>query len=218
MSQPIQILVASNNSHKHLEIAQILDLLGVSAQLCKPLDYGIEIDPIENAPTYEGNAQIKAHAFWNAFHSSLHAQRHATKLFVLADDSGLEVDALDGRPGLYSARYANAAPNGDGCGEILRELQTVHMRNRQARFRAAIKVIAPDEKEYASEGVIEGTIAHDARGTNGFGYDPIFIPVGDQKHLAELTDFEKHRISHRGLAIAKLVPILRDQTSANCGA
>ena len=223
MAGPIHILIASNNAHKHREVAEILALNNVSALLIKPADFGISIDPEENADTYLGNAQIKARAFRAALikltpaandHPTELAQKArkmgevSPNIFVLADDSGLEVDALGGRPGLLSARYARMSPGSDGCAAILGELLRCAGSQRTARFKAVIVVITPTGDEHCEAGVCEGAIGHERRGMNGFGYDPIFRPAGCIQHLAELSNREKHGISHRGLALSRLCPRL----------
>ena len=123
--------------------------------------------------------------------------------WVIADDSGLEVDALGGRPGLYSARYHKAAPGGDGCAALLTEMAAVPEGQRSARFRAVIAAIDPAGCEHLFEGVCEGEIGPDKRGSGGFGFDPIFRVTSDDRgrHMAELSSDEKHRISHRGRAL-----------------
>ena len=126
----------------------------------------------------------------------------------MADDSGLEVDALGGRPGLYSARYHKAAPNGDGCTALLREMTAVPDDQRSSRFRAVIALISPDGTEHLFEGVCEGRIGHEKRGEGGFGFDPVFKVANDSRHLAELSAEEKHHISHRGVAARQVIAFL----------
>ena len=194
-------LIASNNAHKHQELGEIFAMHGLQdVQLIMPREVGITIDPEENADTYAGNALIKARAF------AAEPKRHPDWL-VLADDSGLEVDALDGRPGLLSARYHKAAPNGDGCTELLREMVGVPTVERSARFRAVLALIDTTGTEHLFEGVCEGAIGPAQRGVGGFGFDPVFAVAssGDKRHMAELSPDEKHRISHRGLAMQKLI-------------
>jgi XTP/dITP diphosphohydrolase len=199
----LTFLIASNNTHKHQELREIFALHGLAdtdVKLIMPRDVGISIDPEENAVTYAGNALIKARAFA--------AERNRQPdWWVLADDSGLEVDALAGRPGLLSARYHKAAPNGDGCTELLRELIGVPSTQRQARFRAVLALIDTTEHARLFEGVCEGSIGDRQRGMGGFGFDPVFAVADDPagRHMAELPSIEKHRISHRGLAMARLI-------------
>ena len=200
----LTFLIASNNAHKHQELREIFALYGLTnIKLVMPRDVGIAIDPEENADTYAGNALIKARAF------AVEPNRQSS-WWVLADDSGLEVDALDGRPGLLSARYHKAAPNGDGCTELLRELQGVPSARRTARFRAVLALIDLDGQEHLFEGICEGAIGNMQRGTGGFGFDPVFAVADDSagRHMAELPSDEKHRISHRGVAMKQLIAIL----------
>ena len=127
-------------------------------------------------------------------------------LWVMSDDSGLEVDALGGRPGVLSARYHKAAPNGDGCAELLREMVGVPDAQRTARFHAVIVLISPDGQETVVHGICEGRISHESRGRDGFGFDPVFLVAAHQheRTMAELASAEKHRVSHRGLAAKQL--------------
>ena len=124
---------------------------------------------------------------------------------MLADDSGLEVDALGSRPGVRSARYHQAAPGGDGCAALLAELAGVAGADRGARFRCLIALAAPDGQERLFEGICEGAIGIDKRGPNGFGFDPVFVPARESRHLAEMRSEEKHAISHRGIAMRRLL-------------
>ena len=212
------VLIASNNAHKLQELTEIVALAGADGaiHLITPCDLGLSLDPDETADTYLGNAQIKARAFAQALRTT--PVRGATgrgpvqiapdELVVMADDSGLEVDALGGRPGLRSARYSKAAPGGDGCAALLAELSHVPEANRTARFRCVIVLAWPGRGlEQAAEGVCEGAIGWEKRGLGGFGFDPVFVPVaqpvGQSRHLAELAASEKHRISHRGIAVRK---------------
>jgi XTP/dITP diphosphohydrolase len=195
-----RVLVASNNAHKLEEFREIFQQFGAGdVQLLTPRSIGVELDPDETADSYVGNAQIKA----KAFHQAVHWAR--PDLWVMADDSGLEVDALGGAPGLRSARYHRAAPNHDGCSALLRELAPVPEHQRTARFRAVIVLIAPGGEEYSFEGVCEGSIGFEKRGTGGFGFDPVFRVASDTRHLAELSALEKHQISHRGLAACQVI-------------
>ncbi len=153
-------------------------------------------DPVENAETYEGNARIKAD-FW----------RRITESYVLADDSGLEVDALDGRPGIHSSRYAaNTEKRNE---RLLSELSEVPEGNRAARFACTVVFLGPNGEDIVSDGKCEGKIAFEQKGAHGFGYDPLFVPDGfDGKHLAELPEETKNEISHRSNALKGLRPQL----------
>lgn len=200
-----RILIASNNAHKHQELREIFALCGLAVELVAPREIGLMIEPAETADTYAGNAQLKARAFAQAV-----ATRNAG-LWVLADDSGLEVDALGGRPGIHSSRYHQQAPDRDGCQALLEEMAGVPDERRAARFRAVIVLIAPDGAEYVFEGVCEGRIGHEKRGANGFGFDPVFV-TDDGRTMAELPAEAKHRISHRGAAARQAAEFLRSHS------
>lgn len=167
-------------------------------KLITPQDLHLSLDPDETGATYLDNARIKAKAF-----------HQATDLWVMADDSGLEVDALNGAPGIRSARYHKAAPNQDGCTALLTELAGLPDHRRTARFRALIVLMSPAGEEHLFEGVCEGSIGFEKRGSGGFGFDPVFRVAGDTRHLAELSSEEKHRISHRGLAGQQVIRFLQ---------
>lgn len=200
------ILIASNNAHKLLELREITALAGAGAavRLVTPAELGLALDPDESALTYAENALIKARAFAQALGWGDTAPI-AGPGWVMADDSGLEVDALNGRPGVHSARYHQAAPGGDGCAALLAELTSVDAPRRGARFRCAMALIGQDGRERLFEGVCEGSIGPDKRGTNGFGFDPVFMPRGESRHLAEMSSGEKHAISHRGVAMRRVL-------------
>jgi XTP/dITP diphosphohydrolase len=199
-SIPHSILIASNNAHKVQEFREVFIQFGAAdVELLTPEALGIASDPDETADTYTGNARIKARAF--------HDLR--PDLWVLADDSGLEVDALNGGPGIRSARYHKSASNNDGSAALLIELRGVPEGRRAARFRAVILLTAPDGSERLFEGVCEGSIGFEKRGTGGFGFDPVFRAAGETRHLAELSPAEKHRISHRGRATQQLIAQLK---------
>ena len=195
-----KILVASNNAHKLQEFREIFRQFGAGdVELVTPRSFGIDLDPDEASNTYVGNARIKARAFHQAISPV------APDLWVMADDSGLEVDALNGAPGVRSARYHRAAPNQDGCTRLLRELASVPEQQRSARFRAVIVLITPGGEEHTFQGVCEGSIGFDQRGSGGFGFDPVFRVAGDSRHLAELSANEKHQVSHRGVAARQVI-------------
>jgi XTP/dITP diphosphohydrolase len=199
------ILIASNNAHKLQEFREIFSQFGAGdVALLTPQSLGFDLDPAETADTYVGNALIKARAFYAAINT-----RNTQKdLWVMADDSGLEVDALGGRPGLFSARYHKAAPNGDGCTALLREMTAVPADQRSARFRAVIALVTPAGTEHVFEGLCEGRIGYENRGVGGFGFDPVFRVANDARHLAELSAEEKHVISHRGVAARQVIAFL----------
>lgn len=202
----LKVLIASNNAHKQQELREIFALCDAPVEFVAPRDIGLGLEPAESADTYIGNAQLKARAFAQAL-----AERGGG-LWVMADDSGLEVNALAGRPGIHSSRYHQQAPDGDGCRALLAELAGVPDDRRAARFRAVIVLIAPDGNEYVFEGLCEGRIGHEKRGTNGFGFDPVFVIDGGRT-MAELPAEAKHRISHRGMAARRAAEFLRELTS-----
>ena len=188
------ILLASANPHKIAELEQILEPLGI--ELASTRDYpGVE-EVVEDKPTLEGNALKKAR-FWY----------DKTGLPSLADDTGLEVDALNGAPGVYSARYAGElASYADNVKKLLHELEG--KQNRKARFRTVIAFV-DGEEEHIFEGICKGEIIHAPRGEKGFGYDPVFMPDGFDKTFAELNAKQKNLISHRGLALKKFLNFLK---------
>ncbi len=200
MSHAKTIVIASNNAHKAEEIAHALDFPGWEFRTLREL--GIASDPEEDADTFLGNARIKAHAAWNAAKA---ACGHA--VCVLADDSGLEVDALDGAPGVYSSRYAGE--HGDDAAnnaKLLQELSDVVDEKRTARFVCTLVFLDEDEREIDAHGTVEGRIGHEERGGNGFGYDPLFLAEAFdfKRTLAEALPEEKNAISHRGNALLEL--------------
>lgn len=184
-----ELLFATNNQHKLKEIREII---GQTFRIISLKDVGFTGDVPETQETIEGNARQKARFIFEK-----------TGRPCFADDTGLEIDALDGRPGVYSARYA-----GEGCRfednivKILTELQGV--TNRKARFRCVVCLII-DNQEHLFEGKVEGTILADKRGSDGFGYDPVFLPDGETSTFAEMPPYLKNGISHRGKAINKMV-------------
>jgi XTP/dITP diphosphohydrolase len=202
------IFMASNNAHKLQEFREIFAQFGApETDLLSPEALGLTLDPKESAETYVDNARIKA----RAFRSLIRNNRDLSVMCVLADDSGLEVDALGGAPGVRSARYHKTAPDNNGCAALLRAMAQVPKDQRTARFRAVIVLITPDDREYTFEGVCEGSIGFSSRGSGGFGFDPVFRVAGDVRHLAELSAEEKHRISHRGRAAQQLIAFLKSE-------
>ncbi|MGE0580874.1 MAG: RdgB/HAM1 family non-canonical purine NTP pyrophosphatase [Steroidobacteraceae bacterium] len=190
----MKVVVATGNRGKLGEFAALLAPLGV--QLAPQSAFGIESPP-ETGTTFLENALIKAR----------HAARLA-QLPALADDSGLEVDALDGAPGVYSARYAGeTADAGANTAKLLAALRDVPYEKRSARFRATIVLVfSPDDlSPVIGEGVWEGRIALVPRGQGGFGYDPVFEPLGGAGTAAELAPADKNAVSHRGAALHALV-------------
>lgn len=191
----MNLVFASNNIHK---LAEIKALLGTVRQVLSPKDIGCFAEIPETGNTIEENASQKSFFIWN---------RYQTNCF--ADDTGLEIDALNGRPGVLSARYAGPLCFfEDNIRKVLNELNGIS--NRTARFRTVLSLIL-DGKEYLFEGRVEGTILSAKRGTDGFGYDPVFLPAGFSKTLAEMTLEEKNLISHRALAIQKMKTFLNSE-------
>lgn len=188
------LVIATRNKGKIAEIARILSF-----------DSGIEIRSVaefdladieETGTTFEENAALKA----------LTVAR-ATGFAALADDSGLEVDAINGAPGIYSARYAGSHGDDKANNEkLIRELAGIAPKERSARFIAVIAVAKPDGSTIMARGELEGEISESARGVNGFGYDPLFMPLGSAKTLGEFEPGRKDEISHRAKALAEIAP------------
>ena len=182
------LVFASNNEHK---IKEINSLLGSSFKLLSLHDINIIEDIPEKEPTIEGNALSKARFVYNR-----------TGRDVFADDTGLEIKSLNGLPGVHSARFAGE--NKDSSANIEKALSMLgNTEHREARFRTVIALIIK-KKEYLFEGIVKGTITNAKRGTEGFGYDPIFIPDGKSSTFAEMGLAEKNTVSHRARAFEKL--------------
>jgi XTP/dITP diphosphohydrolase len=193
------IVFASTNKNK---IGELSAMLPADYKLLTLQDIMITGDIAETGKTILENSLLKARYVANYLKSK------SVSYAVIADDSGLEVEALDGAPGVYSARYAGEHKNvSDNNKKLLSELQNI--TKRQARFVTVISLIK-DGKEHTFEGEIKGTIAYEPRGNNGFGYDPLFIPQGSRSTFAELTSEEKNRISHRAKAVEKLMEYLSE--------
>lgn len=194
------LVLASTNPDKVTEIAAIL---GDGVDL-RPRPAGLP-DVVEDADTLEGNARLKAVAVCEAAGEG-----------AVADDTGLEVDALGGAPGVHTARFAGEdATYADNVAKMLTDLAGVPEGERGARFRTVALVRFPDGSEVVAEGVVEGTISPEARGERGFGYDPVFIPAdGDGRTFAQMTADEKHAVSHRGRAFRALADLLADRSGA----
>lgn len=186
----MKLILATNNKGKVKEYKEILEPLGF--RVTSQSEAGIDMEAEETGKTFSENAYIKAKAIFDI-----------KKCYVLADDSGLVVDALDGRPGVYSARYAEPEKR---CDKILSELEGVPFDKRTARFVCSICLIKPNGDVLSVEGRCEGRIGYEKKGENGFGYDPIFL-YGD-KTLAQMSDDEKNSVSHRGNAAKALVAAL----------
>ena len=198
------VVIATNNAHKVSEIRTALNFPGWEFQTLS--EAGLASDPAEDADSFEGNARIKAEAARAAA-----AAAGCGPVAVLADDSGLEVDALDGAPGVYSSRYAGA--DGDDAAnnaKLLAELAAVPDEERTARFVCTLVFIDEDGVETVARGTVEGAIGREGRGEEGFGYDPLFLPEAydGRLTLAEVSQAEKNGISHRGSALRHLRAIL----------
>ena len=188
----MKIVFATNNAHK---LSEIRAILGQQFEVLSLSDIGCHVDIPETADTFEGNALLKARYIYDHYHLS-----------CFADDSGLEVDALGGAPGVFSARYAGEEHNSEAnMQKLLTELE--EKTNRNARFRTVIALLLIDGdnvEQSLFEGIVEGTIIRERRGTGGFGYDPIFQPEGYDATFAELGNEVKNRISHRAKAVKQL--------------
>lgn len=192
-----RFVLATFNPHKTAELQALLAVPGLT--LAALAEYEGAVAPDESGATLLENARIKARA----------ALSH-TGLPVIADDTGLEVDALEGAPGVHAARYAGAsATYADNVAKLLAALAGVPAARRTARFRTVCVALWPDGREARAEGVLEGAIVEEARGTNGFGYDPVFAPAGESLTLAEMSDEEKNSLSHRARAARALALALR---------
>lgn len=182
------LLLATTNEHKLGEFRTIFRDLPFT--LLSLRDVRIDMDVEETGTTFAENALLKAHAY-----------AQAANMLALADDSGLEIDALGGAPGIYSARFAGRETSYEERFRLIfARLQDVPREQRTARFRCAIALVEPAGYERVIEGTIEGVIADEPRGKNGFGYDPIFLVPEFGRTTAEMAPEEKHRISHRGRA------------------
>jgi len=191
-----KLLIATGNKGKVKEIQALLD--GLEVELVTPKDLGLEMEVVEDGTTYAENAGKKAHAY-----------SQASGLIALADDSGLEVEALGGEPGLYSARYSGrpGATDADRRAFLLEKLKE-QPRPWKAHFHATVAIGLPDGRVEFVEGNCYGEIIPEERGDNGFGYDPIFFIAALNRTMAELSMDEKNRLSHRALAVKHALPIL----------
>lgn len=187
-----KIIFATGNAGKMKEIRMILADLG--AEILSMKEAGISLDIVEDGSSYEANALIKARA--------VAACEEAQGAVVMADDSGLEVDQLNGEPGIYSARYLGEdTPYSIKNANLIERLNGVPDEKRTARFVCAIAAVLPDGEELAVRAAVEGRIGYEEKGSHGFGYDPIFFVPEFGRTTAELTEEEKNRISHRGQAL-----------------
>ena len=191
----MQLLIATHNPGKAREFRLLLAPLNAILHL--PPELGLRLVVPEDGATYADNARQKALAY-----------AHASGLPTLADDSGLEVDALDGAPGIHSARYTPGR-DADRVAALLAQLRDVPWERRTARFRCAVAIVTPAGELYTTEGVCEGFVAFQPAGEGGFGYDPIFYLPDHGCTMAQLPETEKNHVSHRARAIQASVPILR---------
>lgn len=187
-----ELIIATKNKGKAKEFAELFEPLGFRVKTL--LDYPDAPDIEETGKTFEENALLKAVGISNIFQK-----------IVIADDSGLVIDALDGRPGVYSARYAGTDKDDEAnIQKVLFEMKDVPEEKRTAHFHCTLALVVPGKDPVIVEGVCNGLILTEKRGNNGFGYDPIFYLPHLKKTMAEMTSEEKNRISHRGNAIRKL--------------
>ena len=191
----MRLVFATNNKHKLSEMSSIL---GDKIELLSLKDINCDVDIPETADTLEGNAILKSEFIYNNYNIN-----------CFADDTGLEVEALNGEPGVYSARYAEGESHDSMANmkKLLSKLENVE--NRSAQFRTVISLIL-DGKNYIFEGIVKGRISKERKGDKGFGYDPIFIPEGYDKSFAELGEDVKNKISHRAKAVEKLIDFLKE--------
>ena len=191
-----RLLIATGNPGKLLEIQTLLD--DIHIELISPDMVGVALNVEENGDTYEENAALKARAF-----------AHLSGLVTLADDSGLEVDVLNGLPGIHSARFSPIpnATDADRRAHLLNMLR-VHPRPWKSHFHCTVAIATPQKRIYYAQGNCAGEIIADERGTNGFGYDPIFLLPEIGLTMAELTMEQKNRLSHRARAVKAALPIL----------
>ncbi len=190
-----KLVFATNNKHKLREVS---DILKDKIELLSLSDIHCNVDIPETSKTIPGNAKLKAQ----------YVKEHY-QLNCFADDTGLEIDALNGAPGVYSARYAGESKDSEAnIQKVLKELEG--KTNRKAQFRTVVALIY-NEQEYLFEGIIKGEIIKEKRGNSGFGYDPIFVPEGYNDTFAEMGDEIKNKISHRAIAVEKLCNFLKNQ-------
>ncbi|WP_107840798.1 XTP/dITP diphosphatase [Metasolibacillus meyeri] len=190
-----QVVIATKNKGKAKDFEALFTPLGYEVVTMFDVAPNMEIE--ETGTTFEANAVLKAEAL-----------AEALQMLVIADDSGLAIDALNGEPGVYSARYAGDHDDEANIVKVLEKLQGVPEEQRTARFCCALAVAGPQLETYTVFGTCEGVILEEKRGTNGFGYDPIFYVPQLQRAMAELSPEEKGAISHRGNAIRKLADVL----------
>lgn len=193
----MKLVVATGNLHKVQEVRAILNAGGFTEEIVPLSDFDAS-DPVEDGVTFAANALIKARAACQL-----------TGLASLADDSGIAVDVLGGAPGVFSARWAGM--HGDDVANrdlLLAQLADVPTEHRGAAFVSAIALVLPDGQEFTTVGRVEGQLAFEARGSGGFGYDPIFVPNGYSVTTAEMSSEQKNELSHRAIALRKMMPLI----------
>jgi XTP/dITP diphosphohydrolase len=197
-----KLIIATNNKDKVEEFRDLLQ--GCGWQVIAPAEAGVDLDVEESGQSYAENAGLKAQAF-----------RSASGLAALADDSGLEVDALNGEPGpLHHVRGWDGANQDERIAVLLAAMKAVPAGSRSARFRAVLVVALPDGRLLQEEGTCEGVIAQAPMGTGGFGYDPVFVLPQQGRTMAELSGAEKNRVSHRAVAASRMRDRLRAEVMA----
>ncbi|MCH5338501.1 MAG: XTP/dITP diphosphatase [Acetatifactor sp.] len=207
MSGIRRILFATGNEGKMREIRSILADTG--AEVLSMKEAGISIDIVEDGTSFEENALIKARAVAAAWKEP--------ESVVLADDSGLVIDALGGEPGIYSARYMGENTSYDKKNaNLIERLEGISDEKRSASFVCAIAAVLPDGREFTVQDAIEGRIGYEQKGEGGFGYDPIFYVPEFKKTTAEMTAEEKNRVSHRGKALEHMKEVLRENEGFDC--
>lgn len=202
----MKFVLATRNSHKATELKRILEELELDCELLTVADFPSAPEVEETEDTFEGNALLKARALANF-----------TGLAAIADDSGICVDALDGNPGVLSARWSGAIENTDRANLelVLEQIKGVPAENRGAKFVCAAVAVFPNGKELVAIGEMYGNLLDAPTGENGFGYDPIFVPIGLSKTTAEMSASEKDAISHRGKALNELAHQISEVISNN---
>ena len=202
----MKFVLATRNSHKATELKRILEELELDCELLTVADFPSAPEVEETEDTFEGNALLKARALANF-----------TGLAAIADDSGICVDALDGNPGVLSARWSGATENIDRANLelVLDQIKGVPAENRGAKFVCAAVAVFPNGKELVAIGEMYGNLLDAPTGENGFGYDPIFVPIGLSKTTAEMSASEKDAISHRGKALNELAHQISEVISNN---
>ncbi|UPK76293.1 RdgB/HAM1 family non-canonical purine NTP pyrophosphatase [Nocardioidaceae bacterium SCSIO 66511] len=195
-----KVLLASHNPGKLVELRRILEPHVPDVEVLGLDDVGVSDEPAETEPTFEGNALIKARA-----------ARDATRLPALADDSGICVDALNGMPGVLSARWSGPAKDSAANNALLlAQLDEVSDERRGAQFRCVVAFCLPDGREFVQEGVMPGRVLRGEQGSGGFGYDPLFAADGYDVSTAELSAADKDAISHRGKALRAIAPLVAE--------